>query len=146
IRRAASHLRLPIGHPTPCRPTGPDSALELPCFPCNDLLSMKPRNIPSLDGLRAVSVSLVVASHMSDVLAQKITFLPCWFYLMRGALGVQIFFVISGFLITLLLLKELNATGSISLGRFYFRRAIRIFPPFYAYLAVALALTLAGCF
>ena len=49
----------------------------------------------------------------------------CW-----GSLGVQTFFVISGFLITLLLLKELNTTGTISLGRFYFRRALRIFPRF----------------
>ena len=57
---------------------------------------------------------------------------------------MQCFFVISGFLITRLLLKELHATGTIKLERFYFRRALRIFPPFYVYLAVALALTLAG--
>ena len=54
--------------------------------------------------------------------------------------------VISGFLITHILLKELNATGTISLKRFYVRRAFRIFPPFYAYLAVAAALTLMGVF
>jgi peptidoglycan/LPS O-acetylase OafA/YrhL len=89
---------------------------------------------------------MVIASHMSDVLAQKIPFIPFWLYQIWGALGVQMFFVISGCLITLLLLKELNATGSINLGRFYFRRAIRIFPAFYAYLAVGLALTLAGVF
>ncbi len=107
---------------------------------------MKPRNIPSLDGLRAVSVGMVVAAHMNDVIAQKIPFVPFWLYMFWGSLGVQTFFVISGFLITLILLKELHATGTISLGRFYFRRALRIFPPFYAYLAVALALTLAGVF
>jgi peptidoglycan/LPS O-acetylase OafA/YrhL len=107
---------------------------------------MKPRNIPSLDGLRAVSVGMVVAAHMNDVIAQKIPYIPFWLYIFWGSLGVQTFFVISGFLITLLLLKELNATGTISLGRFYFRRALRIFPPFYAYLAVALALTLGGFF
>src|ERR1700722_669076 len=100
---------------------------------------MKPRNIPSLDGLRAVSVGMVVTAHLNGILAQKIPFLPFWLYIFWGSLGVQIFFVISGFLITHLLLKELNITGSISLGRFYFRRALRIFPPYYAYLAAGLA-------
>ena len=59
---------------------------------------------------------------------------------------MQTFFVISGFLITHLLLKELNTTGTVNLKRFYFRRALRIFPPFYVYLAVALSLTLLGSF
>jgi peptidoglycan/LPS O-acetylase OafA/YrhL len=104
------------------------------------------RNIPSLDGLRAISVIMVVAAHMNGSLARLVPFVPFWLYLVWGALGVQTFFVISGFLITHILLKELNATGTISLKRFYFRRAFRIFPPFYAYLAVALALTLAGVF
>jgi peptidoglycan/LPS O-acetylase OafA/YrhL len=107
---------------------------------------MKPRNIPSLDGLRAVSVFLVLASHMNGVLAQKLPFIPSWLYVFWGALGVQTFFVISGFLITHLLLGELNKSGTVNLKRFYFRRALRIFPPFYVYLAVALSLTLAGFF
>jgi peptidoglycan/LPS O-acetylase OafA/YrhL len=49
---------------------------------------------------------------------------------------VDVFFVISGFLITYLLLKEYEATGTIRLKIFYLRRCFRIFPPFYAYLAV----------
>jgi peptidoglycan/LPS O-acetylase OafA/YrhL len=102
------------------------------------------RNIPSLDGLRAVSVLMVIAAHMNGSLARLIPFVPFWIYLGWGSLGVQTFFVISGFLITHLLLKELNASGTISLKHFYFRRALRIFPPFYVYMAVALALTLAG--
>ena len=53
-----------------------------------------------------------------------------------GAHGVAVFFVISGYLITTLLLREFRKTGSLSLGRFYFRRTLRIFPPFYIYLAV----------
>jgi peptidoglycan/LPS O-acetylase OafA/YrhL len=89
---------------------------------------------------------MVVAAHINGPLARLIPFLPFWLYLDWGALGVQTFFVISGFLITHLLLKELDAAGTISLKRFYFRRALRIFPPFYVYLAVALVLTLAGLF
>nr|MDP9148263.1 acyltransferase [Acidobacteriota bacterium] len=54
----------------------------------------------------------------------------------NGALGVNIFFVISGFLITHLMLCELEKTGRLSLKDFYIRRAFRIFPPYYAYLAV----------
>ena len=104
------------------------------------------RNIPSLDGLRAISVLMVVAAHMNGPLTRFIPYVPFWIYLVWGALGVQTFFVISGFLITHILLKELNASGTISLKRFYFRRAFRIFPPFYAYLAVAAALTLTGVY
>jgi peptidoglycan/LPS O-acetylase OafA/YrhL len=89
---------------------------------------------------------MVVAAHMNGVLAHSIPFVPFWLYIFWGSLGVQTFFVISGFLITGLLLKELDTTGTVSLKRFYFRRSLRIFPPFYAYLAVSLALTLAGLF
>jgi len=89
---------------------------------------------------------MVIAAHLSEVVAQKIPFIPLWLYAAWGSLGVQTFFVISGFLITLILLKELNATGTISLGRFYFRRALRIFPAFYVYLAAGFALTIAGVF
>jgi peptidoglycan/LPS O-acetylase OafA/YrhL len=59
-------------------------------------------------------------------------------------MGVYIFFVISGFLITTLLLREVDEYGSIRLGRFYLRRAFRILPPVYAYIAVLGLLTIAG--
>jgi peptidoglycan/LPS O-acetylase OafA/YrhL len=61
-----------------------------------------------------------------------------------GALGVQLFFALSGFLITRLLVKELDKTGQINLRRFYVRRAFRIFPAFYLFLAVIAVLIVRG--
>lgn len=61
-----------------------------------------------------------------------------------GDIGVRSFFVLSGFLITTLLLREKQAHGAISLTRFYLRRACRIFPAFYAYLLAVGALVVLG--
>jgi len=71
---------------------------------------------PDIEGLRAVAVTLVVLGHAG---------LP---FLHGGYVGVDVFFVISGFLITTLLVKELAGTGRISLSRFYARRAARLLP------------------
>jgi len=81
--------------------------------------------ISGLDALRALAVSLVLIDHFR--LADHI------FGVRRelGSLGVMIFFVLSGFLITSMLLKEHRRTGDISLTNFYRRRAYRIFPTFY---------------
>ena len=92
------------------------------------------RNIPSLDGLRGVSILLVILGH-----ARGTAGFPSWipsFMTEHAALGVQIFFVISGYLITTLILDEERKTGRISLKLFYARRTIRIFPPFYLFLFV----------
>lgn len=92
------------------------------------------RSIPSLDGLRALSVLLVILYHSTDAWVGHSEY---FLYPLRdGLLGVSCFFVISGFLITSLLLKEKTKRGSINLGRFYVRRAFRIFPPLYVYLAI----------
>ena len=64
-----------------------------------------------------------------------------WMFFGNGALGVRMFFVISGFLITTLLLGELDRFGSIGLRAFYKRRMLRIFPAFYLYIAVIAALS-----
>src|SRR5438067_13501882 len=72
---------------------------------------------PSLNGIRGISIIIVVIFHLnlsSSYLYQLI---------FNGALGVNIFFVLSGFLITSLCLKEKNDTGSLSLTNFYIRRA-----------------------
>jgi peptidoglycan/LPS O-acetylase OafA/YrhL len=65
-------------------------------------------------------------------------------FLHLGNYGVRIFFLISGFLITGLLLKEHERSGRVSLKNFYIRRVIRIFPAFYGYVAVIFALTKVG--
>lgn len=105
------------------------------------------RSIPSLDGWRAVSILLVLALHALQGIHFRATshIVDLLVYtLANGAMGVRIFFVISGYLITRLLLQEHERTGSISLGSFYLRRVFRILPPLYVYLGVLVALILAG--
>lgn len=89
----------------------------------------------ALDGLRALSVIAVVWHHTSGVPGPAIA--------TKGYLGVDFFFAISGFLITTLLVRESAATGGISLSRFYARRALRIFPLYYATLLLYVVLVLA---
>lgn len=97
-------------------------------------VTQAPSRIPSLDGLRAISIALVLFAHTAGTAN-----FPSFVYLRRnlGNFGVRVFFVISGYLITTLLLKELSARGRISLKLFYIRRVFRIFPAAYFYLAVA---------
>ncbi|MGH9769702.1 MAG: acyltransferase family protein, partial [Blastocatellia bacterium] len=92
------------------------------------------RHIPALDGIRAIAVFLVIFYHTG-------------FEYAPGAQGVTIFFVLSGFLITWLLLGENERLGDISLKGFYRRRILRIFPAFYAYwLGVILLLVVTNKF
>jgi peptidoglycan/LPS O-acetylase OafA/YrhL len=106
------------------------------------------RRIQSLDGLRAISISLVVASHVMCARgfphAASFAKSPITYYC--GNLGVRIFFVISGFLITTLLLEEQRRTGMIDVVEFYRRRAFRILPVFCTYILMILLLTLFGVF
>src|ERR1700753_2781860 len=93
------------------------------------------RNIPSLDGLRTISVVLVMLGHLygtrgypQDAITRQAG---------RFAhFGVEVFFVISGLLITTLLLKEREQTGRIDLVNFYLRRTFRIFPAAFFYITV----------
>jgi len=89
------------------------------------LLSGSSTYTPALDGLRAVSILFVVLSH-----AGLAGIMPANF-------GVTIFFFISGFLISRLLLAEHARRGHISLGRFYMRRFLRLMPALILYVAVA---------
>lgn len=87
--------------------------------------------IPSLDGLRAISIAMVLASHTAVGIPAVAKHPLLLYTIFNGNRGVSVFFVISGFLITSLLLKEEESSGNISLGRFYIRRAFRILPPFW---------------
>ena len=94
----------------------------------------RPRKLgyqPSLDGLRAVSVIAVILYHAN------VSWLP------GGFLGVEVFFVVSGFLITSLLLEERFHTGRIDLRQFWIRRARRLLPALYFLLVVVSLLALA---
>lgn len=92
--------------------------------------------IPSLDGLRAISICLVLMGHIAGTVGAPVilstVFRNLWVSI--GDLGVRVFFVISGLLITSLLLEEQRKYGQISLGRFFLRRTFRIFPAFLAFL------------
>ena len=87
------------------------------------------KEIPALDGMRGISVLLMIAYHYG-------------FESVPGPHGLLIFFVLSGFLITWLLLNENEKTGRISLPAFYERRVRRIFPAMYCYWIGAMAFLL----
>ena len=93
----------------------------------NNLQSIsKLEYIPSLDGLRAIAVTMVM-------------FLHAHFYLGKnGAIGVQIFFILSGFLITTILLNEFYKNGTINIRFFYLKRTLRLFPALFTLLIFVL--------
>jgi peptidoglycan/LPS O-acetylase OafA/YrhL len=84
------------------------------------------RYFPALDGVRALSIFGVILAHASGQLRS----------LFHGHQGVNAFFVLSGFLITTLLLREERDHGQVSLRKFYIRRSFRILPLYYLTLAL----------
>lgn len=98
----------------------------------SDVYSKQPKIIPSLDGIRAISVLLVMLGHSGlEGLAP-------------GGLGVTIFFFLSGYLISTLMLAENERASGIDILRFYARRILRLMPPLFISLAIAYGLTYAG--
>lgn len=89
--------------------------------------------VPSLDGIRAISVAIVLVGHM---------LLPVSLVGV-SALGLKIFFFLSGFLITRLLLAESKSSGKISLSDFYIRRLLRLYPVIVVYVTLVVVVTLA---
>jgi peptidoglycan/LPS O-acetylase OafA/YrhL len=101
----------------------PAATKEAPDYPLAKLLAGS--HLPALDGMRMIAVVTVILSHVG--------------YPVPADLGVNVFFVLSGFLITWLLLKEQARTGAVSLKKFYLRRAFRLLPAYYVFLALSLA-------
>jgi peptidoglycan/LPS O-acetylase OafA/YrhL len=99
--------------------------------------------IPTLDGWRAIAVSLVIGAHSYTMLMNNGTeaarSLATLFS--HAGYGVDIFFALSGYLICTLLLSEKQRNGTISLFRFYVRRAFRILPPILLFLATIVLLS-----
>jgi peptidoglycan/LPS O-acetylase OafA/YrhL len=98
----------------------------------SDVHSHRSEVIPSLDGIRAISVLIVVLGH-SGLEA-----------IVPGGLGVTIFFFLSGYLISTLMLAEHERTGAINILNFYARRVFRLMPPLIVSLAIAYGLTYSG--
>ncbi len=103
------------------------------------------QHVAGLDGLRGVAVLLVVISHLNIMIPRlditRIQLVDG--FIEGGYLGVDLFFVLSGFLITALLLGEERGTGDIRYGSFYARRAIRLLPALYFMLLCFAVYTLA---
>ena len=103
------------------------------------------RRIPSLDGMRGVLLIVVLTAHLLGTRNFPIS---------REALPVEglaytamrFFFIISGFLITGILLNEITKRGTIRLGRFYFKRTFRIFPAYYTFVAIVAIASAFGFF
>src|SRR5688572_16132771 len=93
-----------------------------PVKPVSTAAGFKLGQRPCLDGLRGLAALAVILSH---------------FHLLPGGLiGVEILFVLSGFLITVLLIEEHERTGEISLATFFRRRFMRVLPPLFALLII----------
>ncbi|MBC7398451.1 MAG: acyltransferase [Mucilaginibacter sp.] len=89
---------------------------------------------PFLDGLRGIAIMSVILCHVFRY-SKLLVFID-------GSIGVHLFFILSGFLITTLLLKEKVKYGNVSLKNFYARRALRIFPVAYLFIAVVIVLNI----
>ncbi len=110
-----------------------------------DRLQLFPRRIPSLDGLRALAIVNVLVGHVSLTRSFESVMNHPGLHGLRSVLnfscnprvGVDLFYTLSGFLITWLLLSEEGRKGGISLPMFYLRRAIRILPVYWCFLVAA---------
>jgi peptidoglycan/LPS O-acetylase OafA/YrhL len=104
----------------------------------NGVLSpqLKGERVAVLDGFRALSIVLVMLSHAQWSPGFPV---PLRRFLLPGAEGVHVFFVLSGYLITWLMLREEDQTGRVNLRNFYIRRTFRILPALLLYIAAIAA-------
>lgn len=94
--------------------------------------------LPGLNGIRAIAALAVLISHINN--RMEYFGLPKKELLDLAGYGVTMFFTLSGFLITFLLLKELEKTGDVAIKKFYMRRVLRIWPLYYLYLLMVICL------
>jgi peptidoglycan/LPS O-acetylase OafA/YrhL len=102
------------------------------------------KRIVYLDVLRAIAVLMVIGGHLEaapETSAALISWISEWFR-RYGSLGVDLFFVLSGFLVSGLLFREYQAHGNASVGRFLLRRGLKIYPAFYFFLIVTVLIRL----
>src|ERR1700748_3873405 len=94
---------------------------------------MKPLNwFPGLNGLRFLAAAMVVLMHIHNNMGNSgLAQLPAWPILFKGLYAVSFFFVLSGFLITWLLLQEQQRSRTIDIKKFYLRRIFRIWPLYF---------------
>src|SRR5579862_2511186 len=107
-------------------------------------LRVRPRgNVPTLDVLRSAAILLVFSAHYGFEFQglHWVQALPMFYW---GWTGVDLFFVLSGFLIGTQLWKEVKRTDAVKIGRFLLRRGLRIWPLYYAFVAFVAAETLFG--
>lgn len=98
------------------------------------------QNIPCLDGLRSTAILLVIFNHCSGKIANLNLGGNLWERVGHASwVGVDLFFVLSGFLIGSQLLNELNKTGTIKIGRFFIKRTLRLWPLYYFILFLIVA-------
>ena len=100
-------------------------------MPASTPIALGRRRIPSLDGIRALAITTVVMCHVEQRYGWHILPIPI-------IDGVELFFVLSGFLITSLLLREMEKTKWVAFAAFYGRRALRILPPLFTYFAIVI--------
>lgn len=100
--------------------------------------------LPGLNGLRAIAASFVLFIHLFQIAGMEGDSWAASFYKRHSMLGtemVNLFFVISGFIITYILFKEKNKTGTISLSHFYIKRILRIWPLYFGIIAIVFLLS-----
>lgn len=98
--------------------------------------SLNSEKLPTLDGWRAFSIALVLIAHSTRAAGFPKEYHSVFNWLSFGGFGVRTFFVISGFLITWLMLREHHRSGAVNLWRFYARRSLRILPVYFVFLGV----------
>lgn len=107
-------------------------------------LEKQKNRIDYLDGIRGFAILLVIIGHGTKVISNESPWKKIFIFFGNEYLGVEIFFVLSGFLITKLLLNEYNKNGNIDIKKFFIKRILRIFPVFYLYVFVVYLMKVGG--